>query len=285
MIFLGVEKELSSGENALRRALKLNRISHAIVLEDKDGEGFDGELEYICKWAVCRENDRPCGRCAQCRKAESLSHPDIYTAQLSGKTAAVNVEEVRKICADAYIRPNEAANKVYIIKNADRMQIQAQNALLKLIEEPPQNILFVLCCERKDRLLPTILSRVTVYNLDSAEEEDKSCDEIYAEAERIALAITESKGYNLLLSLKDLKDREHTGKVIRSLKGIITNALKAKTAGIKCSEAERKLCEKTDIINLINITDTLDTALQRLGSNINMNLFSTWLCSEIRRKK
>ena len=140
MIFLGVEKELSSGENALRRALKLNRISHAIVLEDKDGEGFDGELEYICKWAVCRENDRPCGRCAQCRKAESLSHPDIYTAQLSGKTAAVNVEEVRKICADAYIRPNEAANKVYIIKNADRMQIQAQNALLKLIEEEKKKL-------------------------------------------------------------------------------------------------------------------------------------------------
>lgn len=282
---MGFEKELSSGENAMRRALKLNRISHAIVLEDKDRAGFDSELEYICKWAVCRNTDRPCGRCTQCRKAESLSHPDIYTAQLSGKTEAVNVEEVRKMCADAYIRPNESANKVYIIKNAERMQIQAQNALLKLIEEPPQNILFVLCCERKDSLLPTILSRVTVYNLDSAEEEDKVCDEIYAAAERIASAIPESKGYNLLLSLKDLKDREYAGKVIRSLKGIITNALKAKTAGIKCSEAERKLCEKTDTLNLINITDTLDTALQRLGSNINMNLFCTWLCSEIRRKK
>ena len=132
--------------------------------------------------------------------------------------------------------------------------------------------------------MPVGLTRSTITRIPNTIASE-SCDEIYAEAERIALAITESKGYNLLLSLKDLKDREHTGKVIRSLKGIITNALKAKTAGIKCSEAERKLCEKTDIINLINITDTLDTALQRLGSNINMNLFSTWLCSEIRRKK
>ena len=278
-------EKVSSGRNALRKALKLNRISHAIVLEDKYRKGIESELEYICRWAVCRENERPCGKCIQCRKAESLSHPDIYKAQLSGKTEAVNVEEVRNICSDAYIRPNEAANKVYIIRNADRMQIQAQNALLKLIEEPPQNILFILCCERKDNLLPTILSRVTVYSLENSEKAEDGTDEVYAAAEMIAAAIPQSKGYNLLLAAKDFKDREYAGRVIRNLKEIIADALKAKTAGTECSDAEKKLCEKVDAINLLNINDTLDTALKRLGSNINMNLFCTWLCSEIRRKK
>ena len=278
-------EKVSSGRNALRKALKLNRISHAIVLEDKYRKGIESELEYICRWAVCRENERPCGKCIQCRKAESLSHPDIYKAQLSGKTEAVNVEEVRNICSDAYIRPNEAANKVYIIRNADRMQIQAQNALLKLIEEPPQNILFILCCERKDNLLPTILSRVTVYSLENSEKAEDGTDEVYAAAEMIAAAIPQSKGYNLLLAAKDFKDREYAGRVIRNLKEIIADALKAKTAGTECSDAEKKLCEKVDAINLLNINDTLDTALKRLSSNINMNLFCTWLCSEIRRKK
>ena len=278
-------EKVSSGRNALRKALKLNRISHAIVLEDKYRKGIESELEYICRWAVCRENERPCGKCIQCRKAESLSHPDIYKAQLSGKMEAVNVEEVRNICSDAYIRPNEAANKVYIIRNADRMQIQAQNALLKLIEEPPQNILFILCCERKDNLLPTILSRVTVYSLENSEKAEDGTDEVYAAAEMIAAAIPQSKGYNLLLAAKDFKDREYAGRVIRNLKEIIADALKAKTAGTECSDTEKKLCEKVDAINLLNINDTLDTALKRLGSNINMNLFCTWLCSEIRRKK
>lgn len=275
----------NSGIIGLEKAIKSNRVPHGVVLECNQPQLLQRYVLMLCRWAVCRGESKPCGNCVQCRKVESGNHPDIYTAQLSGKSEIVNVDEIRKICNDAYIKSNEADIKVYIIPNADKMQQQAQNAFLKVLEEPPQNILFILCCTSSQQLLGTILSRVIVYNLKSAENSEEDVIRAKECAVEIALELPHTKGYGLLCAVGVFKDRNFAKNVIDNLTDIINDAIKSKITHSKCSSEGQMLCERIETINLFNITDTLAIAKQMLNSNINMNLFSAWLCAELRRKK
>ena len=275
-----------SGLYRLKSDLQTGRIAHAVVLESKNEEQIDETVKEICQWAVCHcESGRPCHSCKGCTKVHNGTHPDIYRAQLFGKTEVVNIDEVRKICNDAYIRPNEAERKVYIIPNADKMQIPAQNALLKIIEEPPQNIIFLFCCESAKKLLGTILSRVTIYPLDYTYDNDEAVKEAYITAINILSHFTDTQGYPLLCSISSVQDRETAKAVMENLIDMTGNAIKYKTAGIPCSSEEQKLGEKAETAVLTGIIETLYIAIERLNSNINMNLFGAWLCSALRRRK
>lgn len=274
----------------LEDSIKHNRVPHGIVLESQQPHLIDKYTAMLSKWAVCTENSKPCigdNICVQCHKAETGNHPDIYVAQVSGKTEIINVDEIRKICNDAYIKPNEATVKVYILPNADKMQHQAQNAFLKILEEPPQSILFILQCANSSQLLGTIRSRVTVYNLDKkdnpAREEKEEATEI---AEKIALSLTKSKGYDLLCAIGEMGSNRSLAKsVVEQLNIIICNAVKASVAGLQCTGTEKQLTYKIETTNLLNIINTLNTATAMLKSNINTNLFTAWLCAELRRQK
>ena len=113
---------------------------------------------------------------------------------------------MRELIKDAYIMPNEAAAKVYILNDCDEVfSVQAQNTFLKLAEEPPQDVLFILICKNSQRLLETIRSRFTLIRLRG---EEQFGEEAAAAAEKIALGIVESREYPLLSSLNSLKDKE-----------------------------------------------------------------------------
>ena len=99
----------------------------------------------------------PCLSCAGCRKAEGGIHPDIVRVGDDGKD--ISVAQVRALRADAYIRPNEAERKVYILENAQTMNASAQNAMLKLLEEGPAYAAFLLLTDNAAALLPTVRSR------------------------------------------------------------------------------------------------------------------------------
>ena len=101
--------------------------------------------------------EKPCGTCPACRKALKGEHPDIIT--VDSDKATVPIAEIRAMQADAYIKPNEGRRKVYIIPRARDMQGPAQNALLKLLEEPPAGVYFLLCATNPTLLLPTVRSR------------------------------------------------------------------------------------------------------------------------------
>lgn len=276
---------LKSGSvQALENAMKNSRLPHGIVLESTQPQLLQQYIKKLSKWAVCKESNKPCDACSQCKKVETENHPDIYTAQLAGKTEVVNVDEIRKICNDAYIKPNEAKTKVYIIPNADKMQIQAQNAFLKVLEEPPQNILFILCCTSAQQLLLTIRSRVTVYKLGFDTTDDENAQKAIQKAQQIAKALTVTKGYELLCATL-FTDRVFAKSVINNLLLIVNNAVKAKVANINCNDVEQLLADSLSTQNLIDILDIITTAEARLNSNINMNLFSSWFCAELRRQK
>lgn len=138
-----------------------NKISHAIMIEGAKGLGKRTFANIIAQTLVCANPNGgfACNQCLNCKKAEKEIHPDIIYPEKSGVLQGYSITTVRKIREDTYIIPNEASRKVYIFTDIDNMSIPAQNALLKILEEPPKNVVFILTCISIASILPTIRSR------------------------------------------------------------------------------------------------------------------------------
>ncbi len=137
------------------------RLSHAYILSSPDRAASLNLAGQIAAAAVCeRGTDAPCGRCRGCRKAQSGVHPDIIHVRREEGRQFITVDQIRAMTADAYVLPNEAPRKVYVLDEADRMKTpEAQNAALKTLEEPPAGVIFLLCVQNAGVLLPTVRSR------------------------------------------------------------------------------------------------------------------------------
>lgn len=142
--------------------------SHACIVVSSDAGVRRRRALEIARTAVCEKGDtEPCGVCRQCRLALSEIHPDIIfinrpTDDKGKQKREIYVDQIRAMAADAWTLPQEAEKKVYIISEAGRMNEQAQNAALKILEEPPSFVMFVLCADSAEELLPTIRSRCMV---------------------------------------------------------------------------------------------------------------------------
>lgn len=154
-------------------------FSHAYIIEGARGSGKRLVARSICAALSCEKRGNadtavPCFACDSCRKIMSGGSPDIITIGGNDRTS-VGVDTVREIKNGIYIAPNDLDIKAYIIENADLMTIQAQNAFLLSLEEPPPYIIFFLICENSVSLLETVRSRaptLRTQRLDSAEIEE-----------------------------------------------------------------------------------------------------------------
>lgn len=154
-------EEFAGNEQAkalLSAAVDGDRLPHALLIEGPAGSGKRMLAHLFAKAAVCTAGEKPCGVCAQCLKAET-GHPDIMLLQGDGSAKSLSVATIRELREQAAVVPNEAAHKVAIIADADCMNAQAQNALLKILEEPPSYMLFVLTAKSRTAFLPTVQSR------------------------------------------------------------------------------------------------------------------------------
>ena len=143
------------------------RFPHALLIEGEIGSGRRTLAKAIARAAVCgSEGERPCGACDACRKSE---HPDVT---IYGGEGTISVDTVRDLRQEAYVMPNEAPRRVMILANAQAMLPPAQNALLKILEEPPRHVVFILICENRTQLLETIRSRCVCVTLESVDWED-----------------------------------------------------------------------------------------------------------------
>lgn len=142
------------------------RLSHAYVIAGPAGSGRHLLARTIAAAALCtsEEGPRPCGICNGCRKVTYRIHPDVAVTAASD-SGIVTVDAIRTLKRDIFIAPTEGNRKIYIVEQADRMTTQAQNALLKVLEEPPSYGMIILLCETSQALLPTILSRAVVLQL------------------------------------------------------------------------------------------------------------------------
>ena len=134
------------------------RLSHCYILEGPAGSGKKTLARILAAAMECEgDGDIPCGVCGACRKVFKNEHPDVIT--VDSDKATVPIRLIRDMQADAYIRPNEGRRKVYILPRAQDMQAPAQNALLKLLEEPPAYCSFLLLTDTTEKLLETVRSR------------------------------------------------------------------------------------------------------------------------------
>ncbi len=156
---------------AVINALHESRLPHAILLEGDLGTGKHTLANYIATAAVCGNQNPPCGECKNCSAAKSGNHPDIdITAPEDGKKN-IAVAQIRRLKSEAYVKPHMSERRVFIIDCADTMNEQSQNALLKVLEEPPGGVMFILIAESKAALLETIISRCVVLTLSPPEAE------------------------------------------------------------------------------------------------------------------
>lgn len=146
----------------LTGSLRRGHISHFYLICGPKGCGKHTLAKLLATAILCGKSDAPCGRCAACRKVLSGNHPDFITVtDPDHKNIAVKI--VREIRDDIFIRPNEAEHKIYLF--AQDLGIEGQNALLKVLEEPPQYGVFMLLTDNPEKILPTVRSRCTELNL------------------------------------------------------------------------------------------------------------------------
>ena len=149
----------------LSSSFAAGKSSHCYLLCGPFGSGKHTLARLLAAALQCSEGNLPCMTCRNCRKAMAGSHPDIITIDAPEKKS-VSVELIRQMQTDAYIRPNEGSRKVYLIPRAMDMTDAAQNALLKLMEEPPSYAVFLLLTDNAEKLLPTVRSRCAELRLE-----------------------------------------------------------------------------------------------------------------------
>lgn len=154
----------------LVRSMQVGRTVHAHILEGGEGTG-KRTLAQICVRALncsAPTEQRPCGVCPSCLRAEAGNHPDITVLRPEvekGRERAIGVDAVRDLIEKVAIRPYEGGFGCVIIERASLLTVQAQNALLKTLETPPENVVFFLLVESASSLLSTIVSRARVTRL------------------------------------------------------------------------------------------------------------------------
>ncbi len=156
-------------KDVLMSAANSGRVGHAYIFEGPKGVGKLTVAKAFAMRLLCESpnNGEPCGECKSCSQCMSQNHPDlqIVTNQLydpAKKSTDVLVDTVRNMKKEIYIRPYSSERKVYIVPNADTMNLYAQNSLLKVLEEPPEYCTIILLAENSNSFLPTILSRAPI---------------------------------------------------------------------------------------------------------------------------
>lgn len=143
----------------LLQALKKGKLANSLLFAGPEGSGKTLLAKYLAQSVNCLEQESgACGRCVSCEKIEKSTHPDVHW--MKGEDGgAIKIDGVRQMERQAQLRPYEGRQKVFVIVEASRLTIEAGNALLKTLEEPPKDTLIILTTAHADQLLPTILSR------------------------------------------------------------------------------------------------------------------------------
>lgn len=272
--------------SALDTMLKHGKVPHALLLQSNNEVLLSEQAKLFARALLCmaEKENRPCGVCQSCLKSIAESHPDIMMFQGSTpKTFGIDV--VREIRDKSYIAPNESSGKVFILSNIETMTVQAQNALLKILEEPPANVVFILTSSSEAVLLETILSRVVLINI--AGEEEMVDEEIVQLVQQLAhaAAFENEFAFMALTSVLDKKRDIFVSCCTEFIKLFRDILLKQSGSQSQCMTSDEKLIEKIanhltekQCMAIITAVEDVQQALER---NANQQLMITYLSSRV----
>ncbi len=147
-----------------------NQVSHCYIFEGPKGMGKYTLALVFAQALLCKNFDNnPCNKCSDCLKVNSDNHPDLHV--INSDETTIKREEIDELINSIYKKPYEADKKIYIIREAQEMTVQAANTLLKTLEEPPKDSVIILLTTNSNRLLTTILSRGQHIKLNNVSKE------------------------------------------------------------------------------------------------------------------
>ncbi len=272
--------------NQVVSLIQQGSFPHGVLIEcqnSADGEDF---ARFIANCLVCRGEQKPCGACSDCVKSQGKGHPDIFeTDGIKGKSKNFTVDAVREIRDDAFVIPNESDKKIYILKNGQNMNEQAQNALLKILEEPPLYVYFIIVTESKSTMLETILSRVQMLSLLSDEGEITE-----KEAQAVKGIVNALLSANELVLMEETavfqKNNQFAKSVLVLLTEVFRDALVKKSGfyrEFRFSDETNFLYTKLTAKSLLQLIATCDELINSINHNCNNNLLVVRICYELKR--
>lgn len=286
---LGLDGLSSRLHKELEVRLQERRFPHAVLFEAGDMACARRTALTMAAGLLCQSDGmRPCGECPSCHKVVTGSHPDLLILEGDGGQRSLHVEEIRSLRRDSVVLPNESEVKVYVLLGAQNMSEQAQNALLKVLEEPPERVRFILTCDDRSHLLGTILSRCTLYSTDNGIQNTAG-----GQAQETAMAIAAAVGGPSELDLMRCtavfeKERRLMSETLTWLMLLFRQAIMLH-AGIEVSDAPpevqvllRKLASDFSIARLSSLLQAVRTIEECMDRNANQNLMITRLSALLR---
>lgn len=270
---------------ALRSYAKNGTFPQTFLIEGGTLETRLNFARFLANMIVCKgEGEKPCGICPACIKCRANSNPDIKQYGEEKENYTFKVETSRQIRQDAFVIPNDSDKKVYIITEAQNMNDSSENAMLKILEEPPHFDYFILTCSSKSAMLDTIISRASLISLSDAEETySEKCVTL---AENIAVSLCADTELELLKELSFLaNDKGAFLETLSALTRIFTDALIFKQTGKNnsdFSDVTQVLCSKLSANKLYALTAETAKLVGLFKQNANYNLLITAMSGRLR---
>ncbi|HLO03743.1 MAG TPA: DNA polymerase III subunit delta' [Symbiobacteriaceae bacterium] len=279
----------------LQRAVRTGKVAHAYLFAGPSGIGKRTIARLLAQVMLCQDPTpagAPCGQCGPCRRttAEPPMHPDLHMVEPDGRF--IKTEQMKELQSKLWSRPQEGRRAVAIIDGADKLNPEAGNRLLKLLEEPPSYVILILLAENLSGVLPTILSRCQVLNFaplpldEMAQPLARLTGKSAAESRLLAalsggslgralqlaqdeaVAARRSETYDLLLKLSELDDLAlvSQAEVLEKAKGDLEDWLEIMTVWLRDALLLAQMGAVTLILNADRQTEVAEL-VRRSGTD------------------
>lgn len=262
------------------------RCPHAVLIDGSGELQRETLARLTAKMIVCSNKERtPCCACENCRKADENIHPDIVFVQKPEDKKFFVKADVKKMVADAYLTPNEAEKKVYIISELQNMNEESQNLLLKILEEPPRYTAFVLTSQTSNAVIGTVLSRVVRLRLGEIEDFQYS-EKAIEIVKNLSKAVNSAYEFDKVKATASLDgNKKLTSEVLVLFVSVLRDAISLKSGGriilddFKTQSEE--LNSKNTLKALLDMYETVSGIYQSLNNNPNQALLIATLCAKL----
>ena len=300
----------------LSAAVAKDRFSHFYLISGPKGSGKRTLAKLLSQALMCESAHKPCGVCSACRKIAADTHPDCITVCDPDKKT-VPVDLVRDARESMFIRPNEGRRKIYLFPQ--ELRVEGQNALLKILEEPPSYGVFILLSDNPEKLLPTVRSRCTELKLlpvapqvlrpflagkfpDAAAEDldgaihrsggyaGQAMELLNGDASRLpeaeafvtAFAARDVMGLVQVFVPLERKPRDQVLPIFEAIKNALQEGLSCRSGMPPVSRAARLLAQQRGAKDLLEAILKLQKAIEYTQGNVSVAAVCGWLTQTLR---